>query len=195
MKEIEVEVTFSNKKEEVIKKLSKFEYVGEKEIYDIYYYDPKRDNLKPEDDLRLNETFRIRKTNNTCYVTYKKQHFKGKLWIYSDEYETKIEDYDTIKKIISLLGLEPLITVHNKRKIYKYKEYEIELEDVEGLGIFIEVERISNDKDEMKVKEEIRDFIRNLKLKDVKELNIGKNQYLLSTKMNRKLNLYNDTVY
>ena len=195
MKEIEVEVKFSNKKEEVIKKLSKFEYVGEKEIYDIYYYDPKRDNLKPEDDLRLNETFRIRKTNNTCYVTYKKQHFKGKLWIYSDEYETKIEDYDTIKKIISLLGLEPLITVHNKRKIYKYKEYEIELEDVEGLGIFIEVERISNDKDEMKVKEEIRDFIRNLKLKDVKELNIGKNQYLLSTKMNRKLNLYNDTVY
>lgn len=195
MKEIEVEVTFSNKKEEVIKKLSKFEYVGEKEIYDIYYYDPQRDNLKPEDDLRLNETFRIRKTNNTCYVTYKKQHFKGKLWIYSDEYETKIEDYDTIKKIISLLGLEPLITVHNKRKIYKYKEYEIELEDVEGLGIFIEVERISNDKDEMKVKEEIRNFIRSLKLKDVRELNIGKNQYLLSTKMNRKLNLYNDTVY
>ena len=195
MKEIEVEVTFSNKKEEVIKKLSKFEYVGEKEIYDIYYYDPKRDNLKPEDDLRLNETFRIRKTNNTCYVTYKKQHFKGKLWIYSDEYETKIEDYDTIKKIISLLGLDPLITVHNKRKIYKYKEYEIELEDVEGLGIFIEVERISSDKNEMKIKEEIRNFIRSLKLKDVRELNIGKNQYLLSTKMNRKLNLYNDTVY
>ena len=195
MKEIEVEVTFSNKKEEVIKKLSKFEYVGEKEIYDIYYYDPKRDNLKPEDDLRLKETFRVRKTNTSCYVTYKKQHFKGKLWIYSDEYETKIEDYDTIINIISLLGLEPLITVHNKRKIYKYKEYEIELEDVEGLGIFIEVERISNDKDEMKVKEEIRDFIRSLKLKDVKELNIGKNQYLLSIKMNRKLNLYNDTVY
>lgn len=195
MKEIEVEVTFSNKKEEVIKKLSKYEYIGEKEICDIYYYDPLRDNLKPEDDLRLNETFRVRKTDKTCYITYKKQHFKGKLWIYSDEYETKIEDYDTIKNIISLLGLEPLITVHNKRKIYKYKNYEIELEDVEGLGIFIEVERMSTDKDEMKIKEEIRDFIRSLKLKDVRELNIGKNQYLLSIKMNRKLNLYNDTIY
>ena len=195
MKEIEVEVTFSNKKEEVIKKLSKYEYIGEKEICDIYYYDPLRDNLKPEDDLRLNETFRVRKTDKTCYITYKKQHFKGKLWIYSDEYETKIEDYDTIKNIISLLGLEPLITVHNKRKIYKYKNYEIELEDVEGLGIFIEVERMSTDKDEMKIKEEIRDFIRSLKLKDVRELNIGKNQYLLSIKMNRKLNLYNNTKY
>ena len=195
MKEIEVEVTFDNSKEEVIKKLSKFEYIGEKEICDIYYYDPLRDNLKPESDLRLNETFRLRKTNNSFYITYKKQHFDGKLWVYSDEYETKVEKYDIVKSIISLLGLEPLIIVHNKRKIYKYEDYEIELEEVDGLGIFIEVERLSNDSDEMKVKEEIREFIRSLKLKNVKELNIGKNQYLLSIKMNKKLNIYNNTIY
>ena len=195
MKEIEVEVTFDNSKEEVIKKLSKFDYIGEKEICDIYYYDPLRDNLKPESDLRLNETFRLRKTNNGFYITYKKQHFDGKLWVYSDEYETKVEKYDIVKSIISLLGLEPLIIVHNKRKIYKYEDYEIELEEVDGLGIFIEVERLSNDSDEMKVKEEIREFIRSLKLKNVKELNIGKNQYLLSIKMNKKLNIYNNTIY
>lgn len=195
MKEIEVEVTFDNLKEEVIKKLSKFDYIGEKEICDIYYYDPLRDNLKPESDLRLNETFRLRKTNNSFYITYKKQHFDGKLWVYSDEYETKVEKYDIVKSIITLLGLEPLIIVHNKRKIYKYEDYEIELEEVDGLGIFIEVERLSNDSDEMKVKEEIREFIRSLKLKNVKELNIGKNQYLLSIKMNKKINIYNNTIY
>lgn len=195
MKEIEVEVTFDNSKEEVIKKLSKFDYIGEKEICDIYYYDPLRDNLKPESDLRLNETFRLRKTNNSFYITYKKQHFDGKLWVYSDEYETKVEKYDIVKSIITLLGLEPLIIVHNKRKIYKYEDYEIELEEVDGLGIFIEVERLSNDSDEMKVKEEIREFIRSLKLKNVKELNIGKNQYLLSIKMNKKINIYNNTIY
>ena len=71
----------------------------------------------------------------------------------------------------------------------------IELEDVKGLGLFIEVERMSNDSDEMKVKEEIRDFIRGLGLKNVRELNIGKNQYLLSIKMKRELKVYNDTVY
>ena len=195
MKEIEVEVTFDNSKEEVIKKLSKFDYIGEKEICDIYYYDPLRDNLKPESDLRLNETFRLRKTNNSFYITYKKQHFDGKLWVYSDEYETKVEKYDIVKSIITLLGLEPLIIVHNKRKIYKYEDYEIELEEVDGLGIFIEVERLSNDSDEMKVKEEIREFIRSLKLKNVKELNIGKNQYLLSIKLNKKINIYNNTIY
>ncbi len=195
MKEIEVEVAFDNTKKEMIELLSKYEYLGEKEIYDIYYYDPLRDNLKPESDLRLNETFRIRKTDKGCYMTYKKQHFKGKLWIYSDEYEVVIENFETVKTIISMLGLEYLITVHNKRRVYRYNNFEIELEDVEGLGIFLEVERLSKDADEMKVKEEIRNFIRNLNLKNVRELNIGKNQYLLSQKMNRTLNLYNDTKY
>ena len=195
MKEIEVEVAFDNTKKEMIELLSKYEYLGEKEIYDIYYYDPLRDNLKPERDLRLNETFRIRKTDKGCYMTYKKQHFKGKLWIYSDEYEVVIENFETVKIIISMLGLEYLITVHNKRRVYRYNNFEIELEDVEGLGIFLEVERLSKDADETKVKEEIRNFIRNLNLKNVRELNIGKNQYLLSQKMNRNLNLYNDTKY
>lgn len=196
MKEIEVEVAFDNTKEEVMKVLSKYEFVGEKEIIDIYYYDPERDNLKPESDLRLSETFRLRKKDNKCLITYKKQHFEGKLWVYSDEYETEVKDYETVKTIISMLGLIPLITVHNKRRIYKYKDFEIELEDVEGLGCFIEVEKLSNsEKDEMIIKEEIRDFIRSLKLKNVKELNIGKNQYLLSIKMNKKLNIFNNTIY
>lgn len=196
MKEIEVEVAFDNTKEEVMKLLSKYEFIGEKDITDIYYYDPKRSNLKPESDLRLSETFRLRKKNNTCLITYKKQHFKGKLWVYSDEYETEVKDYETVKTIISMLGLTPLITVHNNRRIYKYKDFEIELEDVEGLGCFIEVEKLSSSKeDEMNIKEEIRDFIRSLKLKNVRELNIGKNQYLLSIKMNRKLNLFNNTIY
>ncbi len=195
MKEIEVEVAFDNSKEEVIRILSKYEYIDEKEIYDTYYYDPQRPNLKPEEDLRLNETFRVRKTDSSSYITYKKQHFKGKLWIYSDEYETSIGDADTIKKVISLLGLKPLIEVHNKRKIYKNKNFEIELEEIDGLGLFIEVEKMSRSDDEMREKEKIREFIRGLGLKNVRELNIGKNQYLLSKKMGKKINLYNDTKY
>ena len=196
MKEIEVEVAFDNTKEEVMKILSKFEFIGEKDIYDTYYFDPKRTNLKPESDLRLSETFRLRKKDDKCFITYKKQHFEGKLWIYSDEYETEVKDYDTMRKIIAMLELEPLINVHNKRRIYKYEDFEIELEDVEGLGCFIEVEKLSNcKKDEILIKEEIRNFIRSLKLKNTRELNIGKNQYLLSIKMNRKLNLFNNTIY
>ena len=94
-----------------------------------------------------------------------------------------------------MLGLKPLIEVHNKRKIYKHKNFEIELEEIDGLGLFIEVEKMSRSDDEMREKEKIREFIRGLGLKNVRELNIGKNQYLLSKKMGKKINLYNDTKY
>ena len=196
MKEIEVEVAVDNSKEEIIKILSRFDYKGEKEICDTYYYDPLRKNLQPENDLRLNETFRIRKNKGKCFLTYKKQHFDGKLWIYSDEYETEVVDDSVIEKIIELLGFQVLIQVHNRRMVYRYNEFEIELEDVENLGIFIEVEKLSNtSEDEMTIKKEIREFIKSLNLKNVRELNIGKNQYLLSQKMNRHINLYNSTKY
>ena len=196
MKEIEVVVAFDNSKEEVINILSRFNFKGDKEICDTYYFDPLRTNLQPESDLRLNETFRVRKNDKGCFLTYKKQHFEGKLWVYSDEYETKIEDPNVLEKIIEMIGLEVLIRVHNKRKVYSYKDFEIELEDVENLGVFIEVEKLSNSSnDEMTIKKEIREFIKSLNLKNAKELNIGKNQYLLSQKLNKKINLYNDTKY
>lgn len=196
MKEMEISIAFDNTKEEVLKILSQFDFIGEKEIYDTYYVDPLRDNLKPEDDLRLNETFRIRRNKDACFITYKKQHFEGKLWTYSDEYETKVKDYKVMEKIISMLGLEPLITVHNKRTIYHYKDYEIILEEVENIGCLIEIEKLSTDENEaIKVKEELRDFIRSLNLKNVRELNIGKNQYLLSKKLGYNIAVFNDTIY
>lgn len=196
MKEIEVLVTFDSSKEEVLKTLSQFHFIKEVELYDTYYIDPLRKNLKPENDLRLNETFRIRRNQESCYVTYKKQHFEGKKWIYSDEYETEVKDYKTMEQIVSMLGLEPLIIVHNKRKVYQYLDYEIVFEDVKDLGYFLEVEKLcKNETNIMKVKEEIRDFIRSLYLKNTRELNIGKNQYLLSKKMGVSLNIFNDTEY
>ena len=58
------------------------------------------------------------------------------------------------------------------------------------------MEKLSNDdSNELEIKEEIRSFIRSLKLKNVKELNIGKNQFLLSRKMGIELNIYNDIKY
>lgn len=196
MKEMEISVAFDNTKEEVLNILSKFNFVGEKELYDTYYFDPLRNNLKPEDDLRLNETFRIRRNGNACFLTYKKQHFEGKLWTYSDEYETEVKNYKILEKVVSMLGLEPLITVHNKRTIYHYKDYEIIFEEVEHLGCLLEIEKLGSDKAEaLNVKEELRNFIRSLKLKNVRELNIGKNQYLLSRKLGHYITVFNDTVY
>lgn len=187
IKKIEILVSFDNFKEEVLKILEKFDFIKEKELYDMYFFDELRDNLKPEPNLRVNELFRVRKLGSECLITYKKNHFEKNRWIYSDEYETKVENYEMMKKIVKMLGLELLITVHNKRKIYHYQDYEICLEEVEDLGLFLEVERMAEEEsDASEIKQEIRNFIKQLGLKNVRELDFGKNQLMLRKKYQRE---------
>ena len=192
MKEIEVLVDFDDSKEKALEILSKFEFIEEVELYDTYYEDPLRDNLKPESNLRINELFRVRRIGDKCLITYKKNNFEGKRWVYSDEYETMADDYKTIEKIVSMLGLEEQIVVNNHRRYYKYNDYEITLDCVEDYGCFIEVEKMSDeDVDINKIKNEIREFINSLGLTNVRELNVGKNQLMLAKKLGRTdINLY-----
>jgi len=156
MKEIEVLVDFDDSKEKALDVLSKFEFIKEVDLYDTYYEDPLRDNLKPESDLRINELFRVRRIGDRCLITYKKNNFEGKRWVYSDEFETMADDYKTIEKIIKMLGLEEQIVVNNHRRYYKYNDYEITLDCVEDYGCFIEVEKMSDEEvDVNKMKESI----------------------------------------
>ncbi len=193
MKEIEILVTYDNKKEEVLSILEKYEFIGEKEIYDTYFVDPLRDNLKPEANLRINEILRVRRKGKGCLLTYKKNHFRGNRWFYSDEYETEVNSYEMMEDIIKRLGLEEQIVVHNKRRTYKHKDFNIELEEVENLGLFLEVEKVVADDtaDLDAVKNEVRAFIKSLGLTNVRELDLGKNQLMLMKKLGREdLDIY-----
>lgn len=101
MKEIEVLVEVLDSSENVIDKLKKFKYEGEKETRDIYYVDPLKENLKPNLQNQLNECFRLRNKDDKSYITYKKDYFEeNRKWLYSDEYETKVESYEIFQEII-----------------------------------------------------------------------------------------------
>lgn len=188
MKEIEILVDFDNTKEEALEILSKFSFIEEKEVHDTYYEDPLRDNLKPKDNLRINELFRIRRKGEDCYITYKKNHFEGNRWIYSDEYETKAENYEMVENVAKMLGLEEQVVVHNKRRFYHYEDYEITLEEVLDLGLFLEVEKVvpESETDVLKIKGEIHEFIKGLGFRNVRELDLGKNQLMLRNKLHRE---------
>ena len=69
MKEVEILVEVKEIKDKVLEKLNKYEYVGTKHTIDTYYYDPLRNNLKP-DNLSLKECFRTRIKGNKNYITY-----------------------------------------------------------------------------------------------------------------------------
>lgn len=189
MKEIEILVELYTDIDECKKKLASFEFNGIKKTTDIYYYDPLRDNLKPNKDNELNECLRIRTKGDKSYITYKVDHFDdNNIWLYSDEYETEVKDLIQIKNIINLLGLKELLVIDNNKTIYKTEKYEIALEEVENLGNFMEVEYCTNDDvDVITIKREIQDFIDGLGFEVSGELNMGKPEMMLRKSMQKSV--------
>ena len=71
MKEIEILVEVKDDIDTVKNKLKDFEYVGLNHTIDEYYYDPLRDDLKPDNNNQLANCLRLRAKNDNYYVTYK----------------------------------------------------------------------------------------------------------------------------
>lgn len=183
MKEIEILVKLNEDMDKVLKKFEEFNYISKESVIDEYYYDPKRDNLKPNINNQMNECLRLRKKGNKNYITYKDDVYENNIWLYSNEYETEIKDIEVLKEILNRLGLKKLITIKNNKTTYTYNDYEIVLEEVEDLGYFMEVEYLTKeDVDVKEIKKQIQTFIDSLNLKVSKELNIGKPELMLKKK-------------
>ncbi len=72
------------------------------------------------------------------------------------EYETVVKDTKIMHSILEQLGWHPIVEVKKIRKKGKFKEYEICLDEVEGLGSFIELEKMANDDSNLnEVREEL----------------------------------------
>lgn len=184
MKEVEILVQLTDDFAKAKDKLSQFNFQGIKKTRDVYFFDPKRNNLQPDKKGALNQCFRLRSKGDEYYMTYKIDHFDNHgVWTYSDEHEVKISNFDSALKIINHLGLKQLIEIDFVKHIYKTDTYEIVLEDVKGLGLFLEVERLSveDNEDIATVKNKIREFIKSLNVR-FEELNIGKPELMLRKK-------------
>ena len=189
MKEVELLVSIKDNKKNVLKKLEQFNFVGVKKTLDIYFYDPKRTELSPDKNGRLNQCLRLRKKDNKFYLAYKIDHFDNDIWLYSDEYEVEISDIETGMKILENLGLKILVQIENQKYTFLTDKYEIVFEEVKNLGLFLEVERlvVSDNEKIVNVKKEIKDFIQSLKIKIGEEQNAGKPELMLRKKLSYKL--------
>ena len=175
MKEIEILVEVYESIDTIKEKLKDCKYVGLKHTIDEYYYDPKREDLKPDENNQLDQCLRLRSVNDKYSITYKDDVFDSGKWLYSNEYETEIKNIETMKEIFNRLGLKKFIEIDNKKETYEFEEYEIVIEDVKDLGLFMEVEYCTKDDvDVKKVKEEIQKYIDSLNINVSEELNMGK---------------------
>lgn len=154
MREIEIKLRVENL-EELEKKLTDNGLVISKEIdqHDVVYTDNSGSDIFS--NVKEGDVFiRIRTQNGASELTLKQQRGPG---LDKIEHETKIEDSQAMHQILLLLGWKPVVEVKKKRKKGKLGEYEICLDEVEGLGNFVELEKMTDDKnaDPDKIKEEL----------------------------------------
>lgn len=171
--EIEIQVNIENSKP-LIEFLEK-NTVFQKENHQIdEYFSPTHRNfiaIRP-----VEEWLRLRESNGKNSINYKKWHFdeSGKSH-YCDEYETKIEDINQLRKILGILDFKPVVKVDKIRKIWIYKDYEIAIDSVKELGDFVEIEYVGKDNqaDPEKITGEMVEFLKSTGCGKIKRNYVG----------------------
>lgn len=137
---IEVEVKAKiNSFEDIKKELSKLPAEKTKTEYqkDIYFNSPIVDFAETDEALRIRKT--KSETEDHIFITYKGPKINSKSKT-REEVEMAIEDEEKAKKIFQHIGFKKVRTVIKNREYYKYKNFEISLDDVEGLDPYMEIE-------------------------------------------------------
>jgi len=125
-------------------------FLGERLEEDIYFSSPIK-NFKETD-----EALRIRKSQGNTILTYKGPKI-DKISKSREEIETFVSG--DIKIILERLGFNKFIEIKKKRKLYQYNEFMISIDDVEGLGEYIEVELKYEKKEDVKKIEHLFDIL------------------------------------
>jgi len=125
-------------------------------IQNDYIYNSKTTNIREGYDG--SPILRIRKQGEKILFTLKKNRTNELDCI---EKEIEVSNDETLRDILLLMNYESNVEVHKKRIKTTYKDYEICLDEVEGLGTYIEVEKMSEEDGE-KVQNELFEFLETL---------------------------------
>ncbi|CAB3287961.1 Adenylate cyclase [Methanocaldococcus lauensis] len=167
MIEVEIKVKIDNK-DEIIEKLKKFgfKFIKKKFQEDIYFNGIDRDFRKTDEALR------IRDDDGTFFITYKGPKLDN-ISKTREEIEVKIEDKEKMRLILKKLGFKEVLPIRKIREIYKKGDIIASIDNVEGLGLFLELEKSISDSEITK-----KDEILNELLDLLKSLNISKDKII-----------------
>ena len=138
MIEVEVKAKIDNFKD-VEKKLDEIGAVKSKNEFqeDIYFNSPVVDFAKTDEALRIRTTTQNKDTN--MFITYKGPKIDEKSKT-RKEIEMGIADSEKCSGIFEAIGFKKVRTVRKNRQYYTYENFEISLDDVEGLDPYMEIE-------------------------------------------------------
>ena len=105
---------------------------------DTYYTAPHRDFSAP---AIISEWLRVRIQDGASSINYKLWHpTNATAKTHADEYETKVEDVEAIRRLLDALNFPPLITVEKIRQAWQLPDVEVAFDHVAGAGSFVEFE-------------------------------------------------------
>lgn len=96
--------------------------------------------------LPLPNLLRVRRIANLgkAFLTYKFIKDPGRNEEF-DELEVEVSDFNTTVEILKRLGFKEDIWVKKRRLVYRLGDVTFELNDVEGVGAFLDIEVMSDD--------------------------------------------------
>jgi predicted adenylyl cyclase CyaB len=122
--------------EKKLAKMGRFEGTFVKE--DRYYL--LRPSRKGRLDLMRDPIFRVRIVDGQCWLGAKKRTFRGKTEI-NEEVEIPLGGPgETLRLLESCLGLKPFVRKRKRTRLYRVGGLRVEINRVDGLGHFLEVE-------------------------------------------------------
>jgi adenylate cyclase class 2 len=141
--------------------------LGGREIYftvqrvqrDTYYRHPSRDFA------RTDEALRIREEEGRSFITYKGPKLDT-VTKSREELEVPLVDPRDLGKLLLRLGFEPVAVVEKRRRGYLVGTLEVTIDEVKGLGTYLEVEaKECEDLEEGKAR--VLGFVETLGLEDL----------------------------
>ena len=164
---IEVEVkakieSFSEMEE----KLDKIGAIKTKKEFqeDIYFNSPVVDFAQTDEALRIRTTKENDKTN--IFITYKGPKIDKESKT-RREIEIGIEDSQKCSDIFEEIGFKKVRTVRKNRQYYTFENFEISLDDIEGLDPYMEIEiALSDGEDYSQAQNSIFDLFEKLGVTD-----------------------------
>ena len=90
---------------------------------------------------------------------------EGQAKLVSDEYEFAVNDGNAARQMLTALGWQKVVTVDKVRLESKTKDYTICIDEVAMLGLFIELEVLTEDSADVKdIQQQMCNFLKNLNI-------------------------------
>lgn len=184
MKEFEITFEVYNDinvlKNELIK--NKFYYVEEFVLNDIYMYNPLNNEFGVNDG-KITDTLMLRSIDDEeTEIICKNRQYKNGLEIGTEKTTLKVENIETAEKLLNSLGYKRFLRMIDKNYKYENDNYNAIIQEVEGLGLFLEIE-IKNSKDAEVEIQRLIEFAKSLNLKIGTKFDVRKAE-LLYKKLN-----------